>query len=157
MTYGQAYNTAGGIRFGTDWGLTLRQRVYENITAELLIQSSLQREETAITLLGINHQPILIRNLNLFYGAGLHKGWYTEKEGEPVKSDPFGFDLMGGIEFTIAKVNLSWDFKPAINISGGESTFYSQTGVSLRYVFWKREKYDWEKSSNRRKRQRSRR
>ncbi|MFQ5447350.1 MAG: hypothetical protein ACE5FF_10470, partial [Saprospiraceae bacterium] len=31
--------------------------------------------------------------------------------------------------------NFSYDFKPAINISGGEKRFYTQTGVSIRYVF----------------------
>jgi hypothetical protein len=148
----QSYNTAGGIRLGTDWGLTLRQRVHENISAEMIVQSSLQREEGAFTLLGIAHKPLLMRNLNLFVGGGLHTGWSSEvQNGERVGS-PFGIDFMAGAEITIAKINISWDFKPAVNISGGSSTFYTQTGVSLRYVLWKREKYDWEKDKRRRKR-----
>ena len=64
----QSYNTAAGVRLGTDWGLSVRQRVYENLTAELLIQQSLQRDESAVTLLGLMHQPLLMRNLNLFIG-----------------------------------------------------------------------------------------
>ena len=45
----QSYNTAGGLRLGTDWGLTVKQRVYDNWTAELLVQSSLVRDETMLT------------------------------------------------------------------------------------------------------------
>ncbi|MBK8045091.1 MAG: hypothetical protein KBG02_08195 [Haliscomenobacter sp.] len=156
QTFAQSYNTAAGIRLGTDWGLTVRQRVYENITGELILQSSLQREETAITLMGVVHQPLVVRNLNLYVGGGVHKGWTSEAVGTEKLKDPFGIDVMAGVEITISKVNLSWDFKPAINISGGEKTFYSQTGISLRYVLWKREKYEWEKNSNRRKKKNSR-
>lgn len=148
----QSYNTAAGIRLGTDWGLTVRQRVYENISAEMLIISSLQRDEGMLTLMGLVHQPLIIRNLNLYIGGGLHTGWTTEeKDGVPVKN-PFGLDLIGGAELTIARVNISWDFKPAINLVGGSTTFYSQTGISVRYALWKREKYDWERNNNRRRR-----
>lgn len=145
----QSYNTAGGVRLGTDWGLTLRQRVYENITGEVLIQSSFQRDETAITLMGIAHQPLLVRNLNLFVGGGIHKGWNSSVIAD-VK-DPVGLDLIAGVELTISRINLSWDFKPAINVSGGENTFYAQSGVSLRYILVKREKYEWEKNATKRK------
>ncbi len=155
QTFAQSYNTAAGIRLGTDWGLTIRQRVYENITGELIVQSSLQRDETALTLMGVVHQPLLVRNLNLYVGGGVHKGWTSEALGTEKLKDPFGIDVMAGVEITISKVNLSWDFKPAINISGGEKTFYSQTGISLRYVLWKREKYEWEKNNNRRKKKKS--
>ena len=148
----QSYNTAGGIRLGTDWGLTLRQRAYENFSAEMIVQSSLQREEGAFTLLGISHKPLLMRNLNLFVGGGIHAGWSSEVQNGERVGNPFGLDFIAGAEITIAKINISWDFKPAVNVSGGSSTFYTQTGVSLRYVLLKREKYDWEKDKRRRKR-----
>jgi len=140
----QSYNTAGGVRLGTDWGLTLRQRLDGNIAAELILQNSLQnnREESAITLLGIVHKPLLMRNLNLFTGGGIHAGWNSGASGE----GSFGLDVLAGIELSISRFNLSWDIKPAINLSGGD-TFDLQSGVSLRYILWKREKYDWEKNS----------
>ena len=108
-----------------------------------------------MTLLGIVHQPLVVRNLNLFVGGGIHKGWITAEPGADPAADPFGLDVIAGIELTIARINLSWDFKPALNIVGGEQTFYAQSGVSLRYILWKREKYDWEKSKNKRMRQRA--
>ncbi len=145
----QSYNTAGGIRLGTDWGLSLRQRVYENYSAELIVHSSLQREDGALTLLGIAHKPLLMRNLNLYAGGGLHTGWSSEVENGQAVANPFGVDFIAGAELTLARINISWDFKPAINLYGGSSRFYTQTGISLRYVLWKREKYDWEKDKKR--------
>lgn len=135
----QSYNTAVGMRLGTDWGLTVQQRVAKKTTIELLLQSSLQREETLITLMGEQHFPILTRRLNIYYGGGLHKGWINESndQAQPYK-DPFGLTFIGGLEFSLGRLNISYDFKPAINISGGEDRFYTQTGISLRYIIIKR-------------------
>ena len=157
----QSYNTAGGLRLGTDWGLTVKQRVYDNWTAELLVQSSLVREETMLPILAANHNNLLFRNFNLYSGLGIHQGWRTtagdpEVEGA-ITSNSFGLDGIIGIEMTLGNMNLSYDFKPAINLVGGEKTVYSQTGISIRYRFWKREKLQWEKSQKRRERERNRR
>ena len=140
----QSYNTAGGVRLGTDWGLSLRQRLNGNIAAELILQNSLQnnREEAAVTLLGIVHKPLLMRNLNLFTGGGIHAGWSNGATGD----GSFGLDVLAGIELSISRLNLSWDIKPALNLSGG-NTLSLQSGVSLRYILWKREKYEWEKNA----------
>jgi hypothetical protein len=43
-----------------------------------------------------------------------------------------------GAEITLGRLNISYDFKPAMNVSGGAQRFYYQTGVSLRYVLLKR-------------------
>lgn len=146
---GQSYNTALGLRMGTEWGLTMRQRFHKNYAAEMLLQSSLQREETQLTILGLIHKPILTRRLNFYYGAGFHKGWADQLEVS--YEDPWGIDFIAGLELTIGKINLSYDYKPAINLSGGEKTFYSQTGISLRYVIWKRDKYPWEQNSKKKR------
>lgn len=140
----QSYNTAAGIRLGTDWGLTVKQRVYDNITGEFIIQSSLFRDETMLTLLGTQHQKLIGKRFNLYYGGGLHKGWLPSNlEGADLK-DPFGIDLIGGIDLTIAGINLSYDFKPGINLVGGQSSLFLQSGISARYVFVKNERLSWE-------------
>jgi len=157
--FAQSYNTVGGMRLGTDWGLTVKQRVYDNYTAELLIQSSLLREEVMLTFLANRHYNIFTRHLNLYLGGGFHKGWIGEEqldeEAVPAR-DPFGVDVLFGIETTLGNLNLSYDIKPAINLVGGEKLIYTQTGISLRYRFWKREKFQWEKSKKRRERERRR-
>lgn len=144
----QSYDTAFGVRLGTDWGFTLNQRVAKKTTIEGIIQSSLasKRDEVLVTGMVRQHFPMASRRLNVYSGGGLHKGWLNSSEFD----DPFGVTLVAGIEFTIARVNLSYDFKPAINISGGDKTFYTQTGISARYVLVT------SKNSNKRRRQRQR-
>jgi len=138
--FAQSYNTAAGMRLGTDWGLTVKQRIAKKTTLEGLFQSSLQREEVLLTLMGAQHFPVLTRRLNIYYGGGFHKGWINENDANEVPyKDPFGLTLIGGLELSLGRLNLSYDFKPAINLSGGEKKFYTQTGISLRYVIIKRD------------------
>lgn len=135
----QAYMTAGGLRVGTDWGLTVQQRLTKNMTFEGIVQSSLQREEVLITALAERHYPLIYRGLNLYTGGGLHKGFSSKNpSGELVLTnyrDPMGLTLIGGAELTLGRFNIAYDFKPAINVIGGQQKVYVQTGVSVRYVF----------------------
>lgn len=137
----QSYDAAAGLRIGTDWGVSAQLRmplIHKNFTIETIIQSSLQREEGQLTILGKQHHPVLSRRLNLFMGGGVHFGWSDELEnGEPVKG-PVGIDGILGAEATFGKINVSYDFKPAINISGGSKFLYTQSAVSIRYVIAKR-------------------
>ena len=136
---GQSFDFAAGLRLGTDWGMTARLRfpaIDENFSLEGILQSSFQRDESMITLLGQQHYPILSRRLNLFLGGGLHKGWYTGDN--PAIEDPWGISLIGGAEISIGRFNLSYDVKPALNLSGGTQDAYLQSGISLRYVLAKR-------------------
>ena len=146
--FAQSYTTAGGMRLGTEWGLTLQQRILDRATIEGIFQSSLTREELTITALFEHHNPLISKRLNFYAGGGLHKGWTTQKN--PLYKNPFGFTLIAGLEFTIARLVLSYDFKPALNITGGEKKFYLQTGVSLRYVFVTQKAYNKRKRAKRR-------
>lgn len=150
---GQSYDVAGGMRLGTDWGLTAKYRFAKKTSAEFIVQSSLQREELILTALVEQHSPLISRRFNFFVGGGVHKGWLTPKEGQLIK-DPFGVTAIAGLEFTLARLNLTWDFKPAINLVGGEQKLYKQTGVSIRYVFLK--KNELAKNKKRRDRMRTR-
>jgi len=155
--HSQSYDTALGMRLGTDWGVTVKQRVAKKTTIEGILQSSLQREELLVTVLGEQHFPILSRRLNVYYGGGLHKGWINETDvNEEAFQDPFGLTFIGGIEISLARLNISYDFKPAINISGGQENFYTQTGISLRYIINKRKWRPFRGNKNKRKRRRKR-
>lgn len=135
----QSYVTAGGMRLGTDWGLTLQQRIAEHTTIEGILQKSFQRDEVMVTGLVERHYKLLFNGLNLYMGAGLHKGWNNQPstmENPEGFKNPFGITGIGGLELSIARLNLSYDFKPAINLVGGEQTVYVQTGLSLRYIFY---------------------
>ena len=137
----QSYRTAAGMRLGTDWGITIQQKIYKDITLEGIFQSSLKRDELGVTLLVEKHNRLISRRFNFYVGGGVHKSWVTDEDLE--YGAPAGVTIILGAELTIARLNLSWDFKPAVNIWGGEQTFYSQTGISLRYVFIKKKKRDW--------------
>ena len=156
----QSYDAALGIRVGTEWGATALLRlpqVNKNFVLETILLSSIGKDEGTVTLLGTQHQPLLSRRLNLFYGAGLHAGWNNEIDTETGEAfnGPKGITGIVGLEATVGKVNLSYDFKPAINVSGGESVLYTQTAVSVRYVISKR--YDlWNKDIEKTKRQKRR-
>lgn len=153
---GQSYDFAFGMRLGTEWGITGKLRlppIDENFTLEAIVQSSLQREESMLTLLAEQNFPLITRRINLYAGGGVHKGWLTTGPDEPAADDPFGLSLIVGGEISLPRFNISYDFKPAINLSGGSQTFYTQTAVSLRYIVSKR--YDiFERPAKRRREKR---
>ncbi|MCP9235036.1 hypothetical protein [Lewinella sp. JB7] len=149
----QSYDAALGIRIGTEWGATAQLRlpqIHKNFVVESIISSSIGTDEGTVTLLGKQHQPLLSRRLNLFYGAGLHAGWNNEIDTETGETfnGPKGLTGIVGLEATVGKVNLSYDFKPALNVSGGSSVLNTQTAVSVRYVIGKRNSL-WNKDKER--------
>jgi hypothetical protein len=158
----QSYDAAFGVRLGTDWGMTGQLRmpvIHKNFAVEGIIQSSFQREEAALTLLGKQHYPLLSRRLNVFLGGGAHIGWNTASDETQTYDNPFGLDLAVGAELTLGRFNVSYDFKPAFNLVGGERTVYSQSGISVRYVVAKRNDiYDkkTERQRNQRRKKRAR-
>jgi hypothetical protein len=149
----QSYDAAIGLRLGTEIGATAQLRlpaIHKNFVAEGIIHQSLSRDEGSLTLLGKQHQNLLSRRLNIFYGAGVHVGWTDEintKTGE-VYARPLGLDGIVGAEATFAKINVSYDFKPAINIGGGAFPFSVQTSISVRYVIAGRNDI-WDKKKER--------
>jgi len=151
--FAQSYDAAVGFRLGTDWGATAQVRlpqIHKSFVLEGIVQSSFQRNEGSLTVLGKKHQNILSRRINLFYGAGGHIGWTNEintKTGE-VYGRPIGIDGVLGAEITFAKVNISYDFKPALNIGGGAFPLSLSTGISVRYVIAKRNDI-WDKKKER--------
>lgn len=141
----QSYNTATGVRLGTDWGLSIKQRIYDNYTGELILQSSLLRDETTLSLLATQHQRLIGKRFNLFFGGGIHQGWLPQSEQEDnLKTNPFGLDFIAGIDLTVGGINLSYDLKPGINLTGGYTPLFLQSGLSIRYVLVKHERLPWE-------------
>ena len=132
----QSYFTTGGMRLGSDYGLTLKQRVAKKTTIEaILFSNDNGKSNLGFALIADKHKSILTRNFNLFYGAGLtwHSQYVNAETTEKTKS--FGIPLQAGIEFTIGKINLSWDYTPILYISTNSNSFTSLKGLSVRYVF----------------------
>ncbi|MEM6318220.1 MAG: hypothetical protein AAF960_11155 [Bacteroidota bacterium] len=155
--FAQGYNVAGGIRMGTDWGVTAKYRFDKKMTAEAIIQSSASknRDEVIITALVEKHNPLISKRFNFYTGAGLHKGWNNTVNAETTYQNPFGLTAIAGIEFNLGRTNVSWDFKPAFNLVGGERKMYTQSGISLRYVFEKRPLFNKKKKKKKGKNKKS--
>lgn len=133
----QGYFTAAGVRVGDGFGVTVQQRVAKKITVEGIIKNTPSRDEFSVTVLGQRHVALLTRRLNFYTGIGLHKGFLNNQANQEPGNEfkaPFGITGIGGLELTLGKFNLSYDFKPALNLSGGTQTFYPETALSLRYV-----------------------
>jgi hypothetical protein len=131
----QSYITAIGARVGTDWGLTLQQRLTKRLTIEGIAEKSFARDEVMLTGLVQTHLPLITRHFNIYGGAGIHKGWSTQSR--EFIDDPYGISFIGGMELTIGRLNFSYDFKPAINFAGGDRRFFTTQALSLRYVLIK--------------------
>ena len=58
MVQAQSYFTAGGLRVGTDWGLTVQQRIAKRMTVEGIVQSSFGRPEFMVTGIVEKHFPL---------------------------------------------------------------------------------------------------
>ena len=129
--YGQLYGTAIGLRFGSGIGLTVQQQVAAHTTVEGILQSDLTTKDVTVTVMGEQHQGILRRTINIYFGAGLYKTWLDAG----ILKNPVGLSLIGGIELTLGKLNLSADLKPMIKLSGDGKGIQAPVGLSVRYVF----------------------
>ncbi len=133
----QSYFTTGGIRLGSDYGLSLKQRILKKTTVEAILSSEGEvNSNLGLSLLYDRHRSILTRNFNLFYGAGIGWRWdYVNDETGNHKYSSFGIPIQAGIEFSIGRINLSWDYTPVLFLSSKTNAFTSSKGLSVRYVF----------------------
>lgn len=131
----QAYFTAMGIRMGTEFGITLQQRILGGITGQGIVSSSAANEQTTASALVQLHNPLITRNVNFYIGGGPHLRWNrSEVPGSGLR----GVTGVAGAELTLGRINVSWDYKPLYHLNAPDNAFESETAVSLRYVFIKK-------------------
>lgn len=157
----QSYIMSGGLRLGSGEsgrmvGLTTQQRFAKHYTFEQIVQTDFSRN-TTVHLMAKKHIPLVTRRLNVYGGGGLSFGSETSKD-LITRNGTMGVDMIAGAEFTLAKMNISVDYKPNFNVAGGRSPWVSgQVAISARTVlvkgnFFKKLK----RKRNRKKRQRNR-
>lgn len=147
----QHYKTAAGLRLGNTYGLTVVQALSKRWTAEALVHRNFE-DLTYVNAMGRYHRTLFFftRNMNLYYGAGLHLGFVGGTESEMF----YGLDGIMGLEMTLFHVNFSLDYKPTFDLRQ-EQWFRNYAGVSARYVIVEANWQDrWQK--DRKKRQRKR-
>ena len=149
---GQTYNTALGLRWGDGIGITARQRVLKKTSFEGIFYQHHKSEKTIGGIMLDHHMPVLSKRLNLYAGGGIGRV-FMERE-ENVKTSYNAVMVNAGLEFTIARLNLSWDFMPVIPVSADEQDLTTLTAFSLRYVLIKKSKnglFENDKKKNKRK------
>jgi hypothetical protein len=139
--YSRSGGTSAGLRLGPDAGITLKHHAgavaYEGIL-------HLSEWFQGVTVLyHFFHKPITadLPGLDWYAGAGAHLwGYRTAYRVRPgwvaVGSDVgIGVDFALGAQYNFpgAPINLSLDWKPALNIIGGAGLAYSSAGLSVRY------------------------
>jgi len=140
--YSQYYNAAAGIRMGTEFGISAQVRVLEKTTIEGILNSSLSSNHQSITVLAEQHQSILTRRLNFYIGAGINQSWTNDSTSHY----PGGFSTIVGTELSLGRFNVSWDYRPTVNLWGKGAHVYSgETAFTVRYVLWKvtKKKINW--------------
>ena len=135
---GQRYITAVGMRLGPAIGVTIQQRILERTTIEAIVQHRNFLDQTSAGLVLEKHLPLLFKRLNFYTGAGIQKTWYQSPEY--TGADPWGAQVIFGAELSLARLNLSWDFKPVITLSSGDPLFQGQSAISLRYIILKQKR-----------------
>ena len=136
--FAQGYVTAGGVRMGDEFGITVQQKILKYTTIEGLLQSGIRSKNTTLTVLLEQHKKIITKGFNFYFGGGIHKTWVPNTTPDQKVNDPFGVTGVIGAEFTLGKLNFSLDYKPQINIWGGDQDFVSHGAFSARYVFVKK-------------------
>jgi hypothetical protein len=136
----QSYHTALGLRLGTDVGFTIQQRVGNSQTIEGIIQTGLFRRTGQFAALYQQHNSLISKGFNFYYGVGPQIGWYEIRETRET-STTGGMALIVGAEMSLGKLILSYDIKPNVNVFGGAPFINVDSAISVRTAIVKKGKY----------------
>lgn len=136
----QDYNTGIGLRGGLYNGITIKHFVNRHSAFEGLVFT--RWHGLGITLLYEKQYSFLdIKRLNWYFGFGGHAGFfdtnYYPDSNSGTSITTIGADAILGIEynFKVVPINLSLDWKPALNLIG-DSRFWGDGGAfSIRFIF----------------------
>jgi hypothetical protein len=134
----QSYMTAMGLRMGSNFGVSLQQKIIGHLTAEGIVTSTAVTNQTTATALLEMHNSLISKRFNFYVGGGFHQRWQPSDEGSDLNLR--GVTAIAGAEMTLGRINIAWDYKPVYHLNASAQPFESETAVSLRYVFVKRGK-----------------
>ena len=131
-----------GIRGGWYNGITYQHYMGSNNALELIGQFT--RGGTNFTVLYEIHNDIPdAEGLKFYYGAGGHIGFYQKDRKDLFRNRynnngaVVGIDGIIGLEYFFKPIplQLSLDYKPALNLGGGDIWIYSDAALAVRVVF----------------------
>ena len=154
----QGYNTAVGLRVGQGFGPSLTQRIGQRHSVELIAQNRFGTDAFTLTAIGRRHFNLGFKRLNFFLGAGPHKGWGYEDEGD--RADPFGLTAQLGAELTLGRTSITFDYLPQVHLAGRVVPVSFGSAIGLRYVLSERKsrlrvRLPWETEQEQRERERA--
>lgn len=135
----QNYETAIGLRGGLSNGITVKHFLTDVNAIEGIL--STRWGGFGITGLYEFNNKTAHEGLDWYYGVGAHFGAYDGSEtpwgDTDVSYSVIGIDGIIGIEYTFATIplNLSLDYKPALNLVGYNGFWGDNTAFSIRYAF----------------------
>ncbi|MGQ8335652.1 hypothetical protein ACUNWD_03815 [Sunxiuqinia sp. A32] len=137
----QEYNTGIGIRGGFAQGLTVKHFIGESTALEGIL--STRWGGFNITGLYEIHNPAFnVAGMYWYYGFGGHIGFWDGHQVHDWFDDDNTYTVIGidgvlGLEYNIpgAPINLSLDWKPAMNIIGHTGFWGDGGALSIRYIF----------------------
>ena len=136
----QDYNTGIGLRGGPFIGFTIKHFLNEKAAIEGLVSTRWKGVEFT-GLYEIHNRAFKVDRLNWYFGGGGHIGFYNgnyTKWGTTENTyTNIGLDGILGLEYNFLEVpiNLSIDWKPAINIVGYKGFWGDNGAFSIRYIF----------------------
>lgn len=136
------YNTGIGLRLGTGNGITVKHFVTQDGAVEALAY----RRWGGLIVAGlyeIHFDISEVRGLQWFAGGGAHFGtWNAGNHNLPrvpkrESMQTFGLDGIIGLDYKIynAPINLSFDWKPAVNFTESAGFWWDEVAFSLRFAF----------------------
>lgn len=138
-SHAQNYQNAVGLRAGLGGGVTFKH--FLNRTAALEGIVYMNWNGGNITGLYEVHQGgFNDPNFKWYYGGGGHIGFYNaafDRYGRRyVGGNTLGLDGIVGIEYTFseAPLNLSFDWKPSVEIFGFQGFWFDEFALSVRFV-----------------------
>lgn len=136
----QNYETSVGLRAGFYNGVTFKHFLSEKAAFEGIL-SSRWRGFRLTGLYEVHNSAFNEEGLQWYYGGGAHisswngrnVNWINDNENYLV----IGLDIILGLEykFSDAPINISLDWKPAINLIGYSSFVGDGGALSIRYCF----------------------
>lgn len=138
----QQYDKAIGVRGGLFNGVTYKQAISSSTYFEGL--ASFRWNGFMVTGLYEITKPIDSNapGLDWYYGFGAHVGFWDDTDSGPWDEGDFDGPMIGadgiiGMEYTFEEVpvNLSLDWKPAINLFGYDGFWSDNVALSIRYTF----------------------
>lgn len=136
----QHYNTSAGLRFGTDMGIVVNQRLMKKSTLELIHQPGLFTPDTYTSLTYRKHLPVISRRINLFGGLGAAAYTPVARNGGDLMQDITpAFAATAGGEIVIGRIQIAYDWSPHLLMGQGIQTgrWRASNALSIKFTLIK--------------------